>query len=385
MRTNNICYIASAGAGKTTTVVSDAVNKANNNSLKKIAIITYTQNNQAHIQAKLENQNMAHKIIVMGWFEFLLKHWIMPFKTTVFPQLINTHLGVSIVDGKSGLLQASNGKTFVTYKKDDLRKKYLTPDGNRVYSDKLSELANEVYLRNKPEITERLSSIFGNLYFDECQDFVGYDYEIIKILITKTDITCVFAGDPRQHTYSTHATSKYKKYTGDIATFIQENINKKKSIVTIDLTSLVKSYRCPMCICDFASLVMPQYPKMKSHKTECSNNEHCMLVKRCNVEKYVNLFNPVALIWDNKAIKNVHSNIKQIYNMGAVKGLDFPRIIVYPTSSMLKWIKKTSEELADTTRAKLYVAVTRAEISTGIVVPDDFCLPLDSTFQFWEI
>lgn len=173
MRTNNICYIASAGAGKTTKVVSDAINKANNNSLKKIAIITYTQNNQAHIRTKLENQNMAHKIIVMGWFEFLLKHWIMPFKTTVFPQLINTHLGISPVEGKSGLMRTSNGKTFVTYKKDDFRKKYITPDGNKVYSDKLSELANEVYLRNKLEIIDRLNSIFGYLYFDECQDFVG--------------------------------------------------------------------------------------------------------------------------------------------------------------------------------------------------------------------
>lgn len=384
MRTNNICYIASAGAGKTTKVVSDAINKANNNSLKKIAIITYTQNNQAHIRTKLENQNMAHKIIVMGWFEFLLKHWIMPFKTTVFPQLINTHLGISPVEGKSGLMRTSNGKTFVTYKKDDFRKKYITPDGNKVYSDKLSELANEVYLRNKLEIIDRLNSIFGYLYFDECQDFVGFDYEIIKLLLTKTDITCVFAGDPRQHTYSTHATSKYTKYTGDIASFIQENINKRKVYVTIDITTLVESYRCPMCICDFASLVMPQYPKMKSHKTEDSIEEHCMLVRSCDVERYVNQFNPVALIWDSKAMKNVHTSIKQIYNMGAVKGLDFPHIIVYPTSGMLKWIKNISGELADTTRAKLYVAVTRAEISTGIVVPDDYYLPLDSILKFWE-
>ena len=154
--------------------------------------------------------------------------------------------------------------------------------------------------------------------------------------------------------------------------------------MTIDITTLVESYRCPMCICDFASLVMPQYPKMKSHKTEDSIEEHCMLVRSCDVERYVNQFNPVALIWDSKAMKNVHTSIKQIYNMGAVKGLDFPHIIIYPTSGMLKWIKNISGELADTTRAKLYVAVTRAEISTGIVVPDDYYLPLDSILKFWE-
>ena len=43
MGRNNICYIASAGAGKTTKIVEDAVNNSNNDSTKKIAIITYTK------------------------------------------------------------------------------------------------------------------------------------------------------------------------------------------------------------------------------------------------------------------------------------------------------------------------------------------------------
>lgn len=35
-------------------------------------------------------------------------------------------------------------------------------------------------------------------------------------------------------------------------------------------------------------------------------------------------------------------------------------------------------------RAKFYVAVTRAEITTGIVVPDNFCISSDSTLTFWQ-
>ena len=57
---------------------------------KKIAIITYTQNNQAHIRNKLASHNLGYKVVVMGWFEFLLKHWITPFKTTLFPHF-NRH------------------------------------------------------------------------------------------------------------------------------------------------------------------------------------------------------------------------------------------------------------------------------------------------------
>lgn len=349
MGTNNICYIASAGAGKITKIVADAVNNSNHDSAKKNAIITYTQNNQAHIRNKLASYNSGYEIVVMGWFEFLLKHWITPFKTTLFPHLINTHLGVSIVDGKSGII-SSNGKKYVTYKKEDYRKKYLTNDEHKVFSDKLSELANEMYLANSSELIGRLNAIFEYLYFDECQDFDGYDYEIIKLILTKTDITCVFAGDPRQHTYSTHTTSKYKKYSGDIAAFIQDYVNKRnKHYVTIDETTLVKSHRCPISICVFANLIMHQFPEMKSIK-EDSQQEHCLLVKNCDLGNYVDRFNPVALIWNNKALENIHPNIKQIYNMGEVKGLDFPNVIIYPTESMLKWVNNMTTQLADETR-----------------------------------
>lgn len=373
MNKNNICYIASAGAGKTTKLVIDAVTNLAVDSHKKIAIITYTQNNQTHIRSKLEKYELGHKIVVMGWFEFLLKHWISPFKTTIFPHLIDSHIGVSPVEGKSGIQQFSNGKTIVTYKKGDYSNKYLTASGIKVYSDKLSELANEFYEKNSSELIERLNSIFEYLYFDECQDLVGYDYEIIKLLLTESNISCVFAGDPRQHTYSTHAASKYKKYSGDIAAFVQENVNKRnKQYVIIDKTTLVKSYRCPLCICNFASVIMPQFPKMDSSNMQHSQKEHCMLVRCQNIEKYVNEFNPIALIWNKKTKEKVHPSIKQIYNMGEVKGLDFHHVLVYPTGNMLKWIKNTDTKLSDETRAKLYVAVTRAEISTGIIVPDDF-------------
>lgn len=70
--------------------------------------------------------------------------------------------------------------------------------------------------------------------------------------------------------------------------------------------------------------------------------------------------------------------------MGEVKGLDFPNVIIYPTESMLKWVNNMSIRLADETRAKFYVAVTRAEITMAIVVPDNFCISSDSALKFWQ-
>lgn len=147
MDKNNICYIASAGAGKTTKLVEDAVTNAANESCRKIAIITYTQNNQAHIKNKLEQYEFGYKVVVLGWFEFLLKHWITPFKTTIFPHLIDSHIGIVPVEGRSGITKFPNGRTFVTYQKEEYRKKYLTSEDTKVYSDKISELACELYVK----------------------------------------------------------------------------------------------------------------------------------------------------------------------------------------------------------------------------------------------
>lgn len=69
--------------------------------------------------------------------------------------------------------------------------------------------------------------------------------------------------------------------------------------------------------------------------------------------------------------------------MGEVKGLNFHHVIVYPTKTMEKWIKDTNTELSEETRAKLYVAVTRADISTCIIVPNDFDAD-NSMIQYWS-
>ena len=279
----------------------------------------------------------------MGWFEFLLKHWITPFKTTLFPHLINTHLGVSIVDGKSGVI-LSNGKKYVTYKKGDYRKKYLTNDEHKVFSDKLSELANELYLKNSSELIERLNSIFEYLYFDECQDFVGYDYELIKLILTKTDITCVFAGDPRQHTYSTHTTSKYKKYSGDLAAFIHDYVNKRnKHYVTIDETTLVKSHRCPRCICDFRFKNYGLAPKSAADFTFLLHGFHFL-----KQDGTMAIILPHGVLFRGGAEERIRTKLLKDGNIDAVIGL--PANLFFSTGIpvcilVLKKCKKSDDVL----------------------------------------
>lgn len=47
-------------------------------------------------------------------------------------------------------------------------------------------------------------------------------------------------------------------------------------------------------------------------------------------------------------------------NMGESKGLTLGDVVIFPTNDMRKWIEGKTVELKDETRAKLYVAITRA-------------------------
>ena len=59
-------------------------------------------------------------------------------------------------------------------------------------------------------LIERISTLFKHIFIDEVQDLAGFDLEIIKFLL-KTDSEIKLFGDPRQVTYHTHFSSKYKK------------------------------------------------------------------------------------------------------------------------------------------------------------------------------
>ena len=59
-------------------------------------------------------------------------------------------------------------------------------------------------------------------------------------------------------------------------------------------------------------------------------------------------------------------------NFGESKGLEYNHVLIYPTKDMLKWLCDQNANLEDKTRAQLYVALTRAFFSVGIVVEDDF-------------
>lgn len=380
---SNVCYIASAGAGKTTKIVELLVQRATEigSTNKKIAVITYTDKNQEVIKDRICKKYgcTPSNILVLGWFEYLLKYWINPYKGDVIPSLYNKHIGILPVDIPSGLIRDKNGKFFFSYKKNELEKKYLTPDMRKIFSDKLSEYAIECLNKNNPNLLKRIDNIFDSIFFDEVQDFAGYDFEVIKNIIKSCSLWCVLTGDPRQHTFSTHISRKYKGYEGQIDRFIKDEINtKRKTFINVDYNTLIYSHRCVKEICDFSSIITPDYPQTKQcNCKECVERRNsyegltgCYLLRKKDLNIYLNNCHPIALTWNRKI--NIHTDIKERFNFGECKGGEWDSVIIFCTKSMEMWMKNPYSNFTPEARAKFYVAVTRARYCTIIVVPNNF-------------
>lgn len=196
--------------------------------------------------------------------------------------------------------------------------------------------------------------------------FLHYDLETLKGLIaSRTEV--IMVGDPRQCTYSTHSSKKYKKYAwGKISEFLKNEC--KKLDIEIDETTLNCTYRNNDIICKFANSLYPERVSTNFMRRAEEESDGVMTIDKTNAEEYLHKFNPVQLRNNKKTSVN---NEYRCYNFGESKGLEFKRVLIYPTQPMWNWVIDNSTPLREQSKAKLYVAITRAENSVVIVQRDE--------------
>lgn len=374
--------IAAAGAGKTTYIVNEALKQIDN-----VLITTFTIENEAEIRSKFISicGYVPKNVTIQTWFSFLLQHGVKPYQGTCETNLFREKItGIVLVDSQSGIKYYAKGKYPVTYKEeDDFYKFYFTKE-LKIYTDKIAKFVCRANEKSKGNVIERIAKIYPHIYIDEIQDLSGYDLEIIKLLYhSQSNVLCV--GDPRQVTYSTHWEKKNKKYRdGNIKDFVSEQCYKKDKIV-IDEETLRFSHRNNQQICDFSSLLYPDYPPSlpcscaECHPTTVSH-QGIYLVKRKDVDDYMSIYKPVQLKYDISV--NINTSYES-YNFGSSKGQGFDRVLIYPTGKIQQWLFNNNTKLEKRTRAKLYVAITRARFSVAFVVNDDRCDKIQG-IQIWQ-
>ncbi len=343
--TKNRLVIAAAGSGKTRLIVDSASSRSD----RRVVITTFTEANESEITRRFIEKFgcVPPHITIQTWFSFLIQHGAKPFQGSVFAEDIR---GLVLEDGRS-----------VQYvPESNTRSHYFTSDG-RVYSDKLAKFCLKCDGAASGAVFGRISRIFPEIFVDEVQDFSGHDLDVLNALL-RTDSRVTLVGDPRQTVY---ATSRAARNRGIRGSKIVEYFETSGSAIDIDLESLSVNYRCVQPICNLANRLFPDLPSVRSGQSTTTNHDGVFLVRTELVDEYLATHRPVQLRYrvTSKGIRPLYPCL----NIGLSKGLQFDRVLLFPTASMIDWLADDSHVLAEETRSKLYVAITRARFSIGIV------------------
>ena len=343
MPSHNRAIIACAGCGKTT----DLVRSCGNDDVKRAAVVTYTQKNYEEIIQKFYSIHgrVLPAIETTTWYKFLLSHFVRPYQ-------------VYLRQGRVAEVAWINGQSALYTPKQDVAKFYFSPSG-RIYSDKIAEFAVACNLASGGKVIARLAQIYSHIFIDEFQDLAGWDFEILELLL-KSGITIMMVGDHRQCTYTTNNARKNKQFVGEGVLKLIAKWEKAKLCVSEDRDV---NHRGIQSICDLGDLVFPHSTPTKSSVVATTGHNGVFIVNSQDVEFYINQFNPQILRWSSATNIGERNGM----NYGESKGLSFPRVLIYPTGPIRKFLATGDVKHIKPARPKLYVAVTRAEASVAFV------------------
>ena len=352
--TKSILFEAAAGSGKTTKLVKLALASPE----KRFLFTTFTDENTEEIGTSLlrENGSPPQNIDLMPWFTFLLRHCVNPFLW---------HAGFGL-DSISGMLLV-NCQSALRTRRDSVEH-YISREG-KVYSDKLAELAMYIDAKTNGAVLARLNKIYDQFYIDEAQDLSGYDLELIQAML-KSGMSLTMACDQRQATYHTNNTRKNAPYRElGLGRFIMDR--RLMNDCAIDGQSLSGCHRCNQAILDIANSLYPNFTASESIREKRAEDDllppvHVVLAG--DVDSYIRRWKP-AILRDSAKTHVPEAYLPQ--NFGASKGRTYDRVLIYPTNPIRKWLRNNSTDLSSQTRAKFYVALTRARYSVAFVGSKD--------------
>lgn len=340
-------YVAGAGTGKTSMLREIALERCAD---QKVLYLTYTDANATEFHEAIVRRvgHMPVNITVMTWFSFLLIHGVRPFPARGFTHRIDRML-----------FNERDPRNALGVRRGDER--YYCPRPGVAYRTRLADLA---FLCNEQwdgEVIQRVCDIFGVILVDEAQDFAGYDYDLLKALMDRSK-EMVVVGDPRQQTYRTGAKAKNKN-NPDIFDFFE-----KKTRYLVDSTTLSVTYRCSGTIISLANSLYDDYPPVVPSDDRARDPRgRIETVSLSELEKWdaSQKAQTVALVWDSRT--TVPDGFR-VMTMGESKGLTLGDVVIFPTGDMKKWVENGISTLKGQTKAKFYVAITRARGDLYFVV-----------------
>lgn len=335
--------IAAAGSGKTTYIVE----RIREQSLGKIAVVTYTNNNVQEIKNKSFDRYPAlpPHAEIWSWFRFLLHEMARPYQRALLDRRIE---GLAWVEGRSPR-HVSRADTIP----------FFLSNNGEIYSDKISRFIIECNKRTGGAVISRLEDRFKTIFIDEIQDMAGYDLDLLE-LILRSKIDIVMVGDHRQATFATNNAAKNTRYArSKIILKLQDWAREG----LLNLSYASETYRCHQLIADLADSFYPAEPRTISKNLIVTGHDGAFLVSADSVAAYIERFHPQVLRLDRRTECDGYPAM----NFGESKGMTFERVLIFPHGKGRQWLASGNYDHVKDSAAKMYVAITRARHSVAFV------------------
>ncbi|MFW0178306.1 AAA family ATPase [Rothia sp. P7208] len=367
----HLLFHMATGAGKTRRIVERCVN--NQQGSKRPIVLAFTENGQAELKSRLAAQcppgQLPH---VMGWYAFLIQHVIKPYLPVLFPN--QRICGFDFHAKLARYTKRENSRRFFT-SNDQLNKCHI------------EELASLIILAMQGKVQERLARIYCQLIIDEVQDISEYGLDVIRAFLEQEYLQLFMVGDTMQTILNSNTSLNKNKNVASVArinwyTTFQAN---HPHLLTIEEMSL--TYRSNTEIVSFSNTIMdpgfgfaPTYSAM----TQVTGHDGVFLVKEEDIDTYEREYHPTYIRWDTKSADSLKH--LPFMTFGKAKGLEWDRVAIYMTGTMLELLGAEDTYLKPQTACKFYVGVTRARYSVALIVPKGKKLVPHDRFRIepWE-
>lgn len=338
---SNVAILAAAGSRKTEQIVETALE-----SDKRVLVTTFTVENRNEIVRRIERRagTVPSNVDVISWFSFLITHGAKPYQAALL--------------GRPFVLKGLNfdGEPHRGTPKSRPLNYFVDSAGN-LYRRNLASFVFEASRASERAVFDRLSRIYDAILVDEVQDLVGWDLNVLDLLLA-ADVNLLLVGDPRQHTYSTNTSNKNKKYQG---VGMKDWLDERSEICSREHRT--ESYRCHQKICDFADGIYPDMPATTAVDISDTGHDGIFTISSDAVAEYVDRYAPTIL--RRTRVTDTLGLIAM--NIGVAKGRTFDRVLIFPTNPMKRYLQDNDPSRLRSPES-LYVAVTRARFSATFVV-----------------
>lgn len=368
---NNQVIFAAAGNGKTYSLCSQA-KAAVDSGNKHVLLISYTNEGIRSLENEYRKQNggvLDDEVMFKSWYSVLLSEFIKPYQCSLKLKEKRYKKEVSFTFPENFVSSIAFYDTEPQPKwYNQAHVQYFVNRGGDVIPDRTSHLAYLCNEHSGGKAIARMEGIYSHIFIDELQDYAGWDLEVIRLLFeSQMLVTCV--GDYKQATYRTNNSPKNSQYRDEkIRNYFK--VLEKRGLCTTSYANTTRRFNQE--ICDFVntihgdtdSIVEPDFDLRQELLAE---NSGVYMIDVKYLSEYCEYYHPTILRYD-KNVKIGFQHSCDVFNYGGAKGATYERVVIVPVSTTLPFIEKQTKITSNQTRAKFYVACTRAKHSVVFAV-----------------